>query len=123
MRDTVRDTVKAVRSQDMAAALQEEYATEYADETIDREDVEGDDSWVRSIGLNVLCTHYREQEGTRHAVCPPGSDICHIHEDKENAHTNPVSHVVKDAPELVVMAGVGLVFGPAAMKKALRFLP
>ncbi len=103
--------------------ISEELRDEIADELIAREELEEDENWVRSIGKNVICIHYRERDGTRHAVCPPGSDTCHVHEDRENAHTRPVSHLVKDAPELLVMAGVGVFLGPAAMKKVWRFLP
>lgn len=92
-------------------------------ETMERSELEEDENWARSIGKKWYCTHYRERDGTRHAVCPPRSGVCQVHEDKENAHTNPVSHLVKDAPEVLVIAGVSVLVGPQAAKKLWKFLP
>lgn len=87
--------------------------------TVSREDIESSDSWMRSIGKDLFAVHYRERDGTGHAVCPFFSDTCTIHYDKENAHTNPVSHLVKDAPEVVVAAAATAVLGPKGAKRIL----
>lgn len=121
LRDAISDTLTGAMSD--TATTSHDSLGDIPDELVAREELEQDENWVRSIGMNVICTHYRERDGTRHAVCPPGGDTCYIHEDRENAHTNPVSHLVKDAPELLVLAGVGIFLGPAAMKKTWRILP
>lgn len=94
-----------------------------AQNVISRSKLEQDENWARSIGKKWYGIHYRERDGTRHAVCLPGSDTCHVHEDAVNAHDSPLQHLFRDAPELLVLAGIGLLFGPKAVKKAWKFLP
>lgn len=92
-------------------------------EIVEKEELEKSPDWVRSIGKKWYGVHYRERDGTRHAICMPWSDTCHVHEDKVNAHDRPVTHLVKDAPELVLLAGIGVAFGPKAAKKVWKYLP
>lgn len=86
---------------------------------IRRSKVKNSEEWVRSVGkkgLSLTYDHYRN--GKYHAVFPKGSEWGEIHEDKEGAHDKPLSHLFKDAPE--VLATGALVLGSLISIKSRR---
>lgn len=92
------------------------------EEVVQRSELQASEEWCRSVGKKVVGIHYRERNGTRHAVCPPLSDKCYVHEDQYNPHKRPITHLVKDAPEVFAVGAIALLAGPRTAKKALKFL-
>lgn len=87
---------------------------------ISRQELQDSDDWRLSVGKKLLGVHYRERGTTRHAVCPPRSNTCYIHEDDVNAHDAPIRHLIEDAPEVlafIALGGVSLALGPRTAKK------
>jgi len=90
-----------------------------------RSELEDSPEWQRSVGKKLLGTHYREKDGSGHAVCLPGQDYCQIHYDDYNPHRQPVRHLIEDAPDVLLAAGVlgvSALIGPRATKKLARLL-
>lgn len=89
-------------------------------EIITRSELQAADNWQRSVGKKLYGVHFRERDGTGHAVCPPGSPVCTVHYDAVNAHASPVRHLVKDAPEVIGVAAAAVgaaVLGPKTVRK------
>lgn len=69
-------------------------------------------NWLTSIGSDLTKEHFREKPpGTGHAVCDRENNICEVHEDRVNPHTDPIGHLVKDSPETLLELGVAAFFG------------
>ena len=72
------------------------------------------DGWVRSMGMGVFKIHYREKDGTGHAVCERDTGDCSLHHDAFNPHSDFFAHIWNDSPEVIwriALAGmVSLVF-------------
>ena len=64
------------------------------------------EEWVRSMGMGVLKIHYREMEGTGHAVCDRDTGDCSVHYDAFNPHSDFFAHIWKDSPEVIWRMGV-----------------
>ncbi len=77
-------------------------------------------AWRRSTGLPPTKIHFREVDGTRHAVCDRSSGRCEIHRDAVNPHDDFLGHLVQDAPE--VLAGVAVTAVSLWWLKKKRFL-
>ncbi len=71
---------------------------------------ESSEKWERSLGKGVFKLHFREKEGTGHAVCDRASGKCEVHYDKFNPHENFVRHIWHDSPEVILhgLSAVGL---------------
>ncbi len=68
--------------------------------------------WEPSIGKDLTADHYRETApGKRHAVCPEKSNVCDVHVDKYNAHSQTIKHVIYEAPEVPIALGIGALVG------------
>jgi len=68
--------------------------------------------WDPSIGTDLTADHYRENApGRRHAVCPEKSSVCDVHIDKYNAHSQPMKHIIHEAPEVPIALGIGALAG------------
>ncbi len=68
--------------------------------------------WDPSIGTDLTADHYREKApGRRHAVCPEKSSVCDVHIDKYNAHSQPMKHIIHEAPEVPIALGIRALAG------------
>lgn len=75
---------------------------------MEQEAFESSTDWERSIGLPPWKLHYREKGGSRHAVCDILTGKCEVHEDRVNPHRDPLGHIVRDTPHIVLAIGMGI---------------
>lgn len=61
--------------------------------------------WRRSIGLKPFARHYRQRDGTGHAVCRRDGR-CEVHFDAVNPHRQPFKHLRHDAPGVLLLAAI-----------------
>lgn len=58
------------------------------------------EDWVRSFGIGMTKIHFRQKDGTGHAVCERDGG-CSVHYDSYNPHNNFFAHIWEDSPEVI----------------------